>query len=615
MPVGRPAARSSRHWVMALAMLTALSLLLTVPRASAGPGDLDTSLNGSGMLTKDWEGTDEVRGLAIQPDGKIIAAGYTTVQVGDQNLFRFAVARFFADGSPDDGFGDAGLRRTDIDGGDAIANAVAVMGDGRIVVAGTIGVDRPEVAIARYTPDGFLDESFGGRGYITDSWSDGNDQARAVAVMESGEVVVAGLAGRRRAIARYTADGQRDTGFGDGGIAVGGAALPERAPSPAMALDVRPGATSVLLYSVAGFVRSTWQAPAEPGASLTALGSDVPLANSLDVVNAVTVGSAGMMIVGGERNRQFAVAVHSFDGNAVDVFAGGAAVAPFNADAHTALAVAVQPDGRIVAGGRMNVGDAYNITLARFEGVPRPSGPEQPEQTPTPEPPSPTPRPSTPQPTPTPEPTAPATTVPVRTPPPSTNSGRPDKGTVLFSEDFNNPSANRISLTPADAARHRRAIVNGELQLNSAASPNFVDSVNIPGEYSDLTVALDARMVGDVNQRFVMVTCRASDRGEYRLLVEPNRQRVRIVSNVRGGASTDLRDVVGNSAVAAGNGTNRIEFTCAGSLLTARINGREVASVQDVTFTSGRSWFTTNAYLGINSPTEARFDNIVITQE
>jgi uncharacterized delta-60 repeat protein len=92
--------------------------------------------------------------IAIQPDGKIVIA------CGVGNPRRFGLARYDARGALDPTFGEGGKVRTRFAKG-STAHAVALQRDGKIVAAGSSGGD---FALARYTVDGELDESFGAGG-------------------------------------------------------------------------------------------------------------------------------------------------------------------------------------------------------------------------------------------------------------------------------------------------------------------------------------------------------------------------------------------------------------------------------------------------------------------
>jgi uncharacterized delta-60 repeat protein len=110
-------------------------------------GSLDTSFDGDGKVTTDFGGLDGALGVAIQPDRKIVAAGFT----GDD----FSLARYNLDGSLDTSFGGDGKVTTDFGGFDQ-AFEVAIQPNGSVVAAGFTGDD---FALARYNRDGSLDRA------------------------------------------------------------------------------------------------------------------------------------------------------------------------------------------------------------------------------------------------------------------------------------------------------------------------------------------------------------------------------------------------------------------------------------------------------------------------
>jgi uncharacterized delta-60 repeat protein len=170
-------------------------------------GTLDSSFGVAGKVLVNLNHDDYADGLAIQPDGKIVAVGGS----GVGNDSDFSIARFNQDGSLDGGFGANGIVTTPFSGYD-YANAVLVQRDGRIVAAGTS--NSAGFALARYNPDGSLDATFDGDGKV-----ELQDQ-RAPAVMgiaeqPDGKLVVAG----GFMAARYKTNGSLDAGFGEAGRA------------------------------------------------------------------------------------------------------------------------------------------------------------------------------------------------------------------------------------------------------------------------------------------------------------------------------------------------------------------------------------------------------------
>jgi hypothetical protein len=70
-----------------------------------------------------------------------------------------------------------------------------------------------------------------------------------------------------------------------------------------------------------------------------------------------------------------------------------------------------------------------------------------------------------------------------------------------------------------------------------------------------------------------------------------------------------------SSAIRLGNQPNRVELTCAGTTITARINGAMVATVQDGTYRNGELMLLSGSFTEAGSfPVDARFDGLVVTQ-
>ncbi|MGV9455113.1 delta-60 repeat domain-containing protein [Streptomyces sp. NPDC003635] len=174
-------------------------------------GTLDTGFGDGGRVRPGFGGGADAQAVAVQDDGKIVAAG------GADG--RFAVARLLSDGTPDPAFGDAGRVTTSFATGPANGNDLALQPDGRIVVAGGAGSGGADFALARYHPDGSPDTGFGGDGRVTTAFA-GDDLAFGVRVQPDGRVVAAGRSGFDMALARYDTDGGLDAGFGSDGRVV-----------------------------------------------------------------------------------------------------------------------------------------------------------------------------------------------------------------------------------------------------------------------------------------------------------------------------------------------------------------------------------------------------------
>ena len=198
-------------------------------------GSLDNTFGNDGIVITDFDpGTHEFATSAvIQADGKLIVGGFTyslyTPQLSD-----FALVRYNEDGSIDGSFGDEGKVRTEFGEDDRYDKLYTLMlqPDGRIVAAGGTSQysEYPEyAALARYMPDGSLDESFGIGGKVITQFSE-YSHIYDCELQYDGKIVVVGVAAyfppdpkfnipvEDFAVARLNQDGSLDLSFGDGGI-------------------------------------------------------------------------------------------------------------------------------------------------------------------------------------------------------------------------------------------------------------------------------------------------------------------------------------------------------------------------------------------------------------
>jgi uncharacterized delta-60 repeat protein len=190
-------------------------------------GSLDTSFDTDGKVISDFIGSfDRAAALAIQSDGKIVVAG--SVQNGTH--YDFVVARYLPDGQPDLGFDTDGRFEIDLSSGrDDFAHALAIQPDGKIVVAGSSfnAAGDTVFAVVRLLENGQLDSGFGAgggiAGAIKTNFGGAYSAAAAIAIQTDGKIVVAGSADGSSgtidfALARYSGiDGSLDTSFGADG--------------------------------------------------------------------------------------------------------------------------------------------------------------------------------------------------------------------------------------------------------------------------------------------------------------------------------------------------------------------------------------------------------------
>ncbi|MFL6209581.1 MAG: BACON domain-containing protein [Pyrinomonadaceae bacterium] len=189
-------------------------------------GTVDTSFgNGGKVTTEFYQGHDEIHALALEPDGKIVAAGQSTW--GGSNYFA-TLARYDGSGSLDTSFGNQG--KVTIDFSPNQGNkyhrlyAVAIQPDDKILAAGATRHydDRDSFAIARFNKDGSPDATFGSGGQVTTKILGNTAAGSSLALQPDGKFFVGGYVSaggyftldKSFALARYNVNGSLDTSFG-----------------------------------------------------------------------------------------------------------------------------------------------------------------------------------------------------------------------------------------------------------------------------------------------------------------------------------------------------------------------------------------------------------------
>ena len=181
-------------------------------------GSLDTGFGVGGKVTTSIAAPgSEAYALALQPDGKLVAAGRTWEENQGKIMSMFALVRYNPNGSRDTSFGSEGLVWWPLYDSSARAFALALQPDGKLVAAGP-----PNFTLVRYNPDGSLDTSFGSGGVVTTAIGAYGDGAFALALQPNGKLVAAGYASPTKfpdyfAVVRYNPDGSVDRTFGADG--------------------------------------------------------------------------------------------------------------------------------------------------------------------------------------------------------------------------------------------------------------------------------------------------------------------------------------------------------------------------------------------------------------
>ena len=205
-------------------------------------GSLDTSFGTGGKAVTDFVGDNDVMtSLALLPGGKIVAAGWSyTTKTRDYALARYTANGSLDPTFGSGGMVTTDFFTTSRENLRDVIGAIAVQPDGKIIAAGSSETDTLaeyyDFTFARYNTDGSLDASFGAGGKASVSVSDFDDQATSVVIQPDGKILAGGMSGGlfklgpdffgavpsasgnpNFAVVRLNADGSIDTTFGSGG--------------------------------------------------------------------------------------------------------------------------------------------------------------------------------------------------------------------------------------------------------------------------------------------------------------------------------------------------------------------------------------------------------------
>ena len=265
---------------------------------------------------------------------------------------------------------------------------------GTLVIAQSASAHDSGFGLARYTPDGVLDPSFGSGGVVVIRSAQQSFVANAVALQPDGRILIAGMvsdlasASLHLAVARYAADGTPDSGFGTAGtvatpIGAGGAQANAVAVEPdgkivvagtAFASGTSDDQFTLARYTADGSLDTSF---GSAGFTLTHIGVGASAVQALTLQPDGKIVMVGTAFSNGPTDDDFAVARYSADGLLDPTFGtGGLVTTDFgsgepgaSASLDRAGAVGLEPDGSIVVAG-FTRGDHQAFAVARY----RPDG-------------------------------------------------------------------------------------------------------------------------------------------------------------------------------------------------------------------------------------------------
>ncbi len=354
-------------------------------------GTIDNSFgtNGSVLVSISLDGGDEtLNDFVILPDGRFLVAGASFAGSNENKLvLNIALRRYLADGTRDTSFGTNGVVITTADVNIQATN-IALQPDGKFVVAGFTLVPVKnfvdKVAVARYNTDGTLDTTFGTNGVAQTSVGDNILRLGEVLAQIDGKLLISGQANFGNSIdlfvLRYNADGTLDNSFGAGGIVqtdidnqnnvIGGMALQSDGKIVVNGVNytLPPNfgllPSSIVRYNANGMLDSTF-------GTNGIVRINEPSRNSAGIAAALAIQQNGKILTAGMRDGTYAIARYNSNGTIDNSFGTNGFVITTVGEAgfDRIQALALQPDGKIVAAGGVNNADfLYDVGLVRYLG-------------------------------------------------------------------------------------------------------------------------------------------------------------------------------------------------------------------------------------------------------
>jgi uncharacterized delta-60 repeat protein len=346
---------------------------VAVVRLDATDGSLKPGFGTDGVVSFNAGiGSEYGLALALQPDQRIVAAGYTNLGGGDDCL----AARLLPDGSPDNSYGTGGKVISRVTPAFDRYHAVVVQKDGKVLLGGYAQPSSSDFLVMRQNGNGTPDMSFGNNGVVITSIGTGTDIGRAMILDDQGLVTVVGGwnngISEDYALARYTTEGALDGTFGVGGLVTTAGTL---GTDRLQAAAIYPGGRIMAV----GETRNTANTSTDFG--LARYNSDGSLDASFgtggrltlspvggtEILYAVLVLPDGRIVAAGDASGDAAIIRLMPDGSYDTTFGNsGRMIVPILSSVDTIYALALQPDGKVVAAGRTFNGSNYDIAVLRF---------------------------------------------------------------------------------------------------------------------------------------------------------------------------------------------------------------------------------------------------------
>lgn len=188
------------------------------------------------------------------------------------------------------------------------------------------------------------------------------------------------------------------------------------------------------------------------------------------------------------------------------------------------------------------------------------------------------------------------------------------QGTV-YTDTMDGSTPQLLSTDSPDVSKYLYSYQNNQFiiqTLQPGFSGDLLAYTSVP-DAADASVAVDFAIAGDLTGKYAFAGCRAADNDSgYEVEVHPDSGVVNIW-RIEPQNATKLATVTDTSAVNIGSGNNRVEIKCVGSTITSIVNGQQLITAQDTTYTFGSTFIGAGKSSATTDQMVVGFDNLTVT--
>lgn len=354
-------------------LLTFFVLTVFSPIFAASPGALDPTFGFAGVSRAFGTDLTDLNDIAVGNDGKVVGVGRRSND--------FFVTRFTATGKVDVSL-TSGFSQTDFNGGNDTAGNVQIQTDGKMIVVGiSIQNSQRRIALARYNPDGSLDNTFGTQGKVVLASNFVVALTSVIKIQADGKYVLNCQIGNQIGVVRLLSNGTLDTTFdGDGSVTTNLGATTSSPYDLAIQQDgkiVVVGARNInqdsfiLRYNTNGTLDTTFNVT---GSKI------INYSPNSDFLMSLAIQQDGKIVAVGNSSTATIVSRFLSNGNFDSTFIGGGTI-PYNLDTvnnEWGTGIHIMADGRMIVvtasavsprpllAARLNQNGSLDQTFAKF---------------------------------------------------------------------------------------------------------------------------------------------------------------------------------------------------------------------------------------------------------